>query len=93
MDVLQGDGAFLGAGDRFLGDEKDVAILQDRGAILVRNLNNVVRIGDDMGFDAEPAVIHTVHCDDFVLLRIYHISGRRFRLPAAWFASLTSFAI
>ena len=61
MDVGQGDGAALGAGDALLGNEQDVILVgHDGSAVLVGDLDDVVVLGDQVGLDGQALVGNAV---------------------------------
>ncbi len=76
MDILHGDSPALGTGHRFFGDEDDVPRLEGGGDIFFHNIQYVVLIGDDMGADAQPAVIGPIHGDDFMFAVVDKVTHR-----------------
>ncbi len=83
MDILDRNGPLLGAGHRLFGDKENVPLLHMGGGVLHGHLRDAVPVLDDMGLDAEAAVIHPIHRDDLVLPGVDHRGGFHFHNAVA----------
>lgn len=70
MDILHGDRPLLGAGHRLFGDKQYIPRLHMGPRVLHRHISDAVHIGDDVGFDAQAAVLAAVHSDDLIFAGI-----------------------
>lgn len=72
LDVLHGDGPLLGAGHRLFGDEQNIALLHFGGGVLHHHVGYFVGVGDDMGLDAQAAVLFALRLYGLFLSGIYY---------------------
>ena len=71
LDVLEGDGALLRAGNTLFGDEKNVVRLGQHGrAVLFRDVKDIVLVRDQMRADRQALIADAVHNDNVIFTNI-----------------------